>query len=420
MKNWISNPSSKQTSTVVIMLILATSGVLLYDAAHQDFPAEGVSHPSQAAAADGWVVALDTNESGELSAVIIDVESGDTFVKVTGTNIDGNQSQWGLANAPTEVLISENHAVVWQGHIIKTIRFDNPLAEMDSRLTEPLYEDVILLDSDEHHANLFTLLDGEIYSLKTIDEEHEKVPEITDSDVELLDGQGNTLAWVTGSSPLTANLMVLDDVHKSISVTVNATSSQPMDDEVEVLTGAKVDYANATITGISFDENHLIAEVNLSAVTRLVLVDLESGDQRIIGDPLFPVSNPSVSNGLVAWQHQQFLTSLEPTPVTLDWDVAYHVISQNQTYPLHVEDDLNQTEPQVMKNHIVWLQDSGGEDPPEVRIYALEETIEQYSSRTLQVAIILLIPLLTLWMIQKQRERLVETISLTRIESEVE
>jgi hypothetical protein len=81
------------------------------------------------------------------------------------------------------------------------------------------------------------------------------------------------------------------------------------------------------------------------------------------------------------------------------------VISDNQSYPLHAEDQVNQTSPQVMENHIVWLVDSGGEEPPEVRIYSLEETFEPYSSRALQVAILMLIPLLIIWMIQRQKER---------------
>ena len=57
-----------------------------------------------------------------------------------------------------------------------------------------------------------------------------------------------------------------------------------------------------------------------------------------------------------------------------------------------------------MEGYIAWLQDSGGEDPPEVIIYSLEETFEPYSSRTMQIAIIALIPLLTIWMIQRQKE----------------
>ena len=62
-----------------MLLMAATGGVLLYDAAHQHIPAEGVSHPSGAAAADGWLVALDADDEGNLSAVIIDIENDITY-----------------------------------------------------------------------------------------------------------------------------------------------------------------------------------------------------------------------------------------------------------------------------------------------------------------------------------------------------
>ena len=127
--------------------------------------------------------------------------------------------------------------------------------------------------------------------------------------------------------------------------------------------------------------------------------------QRILGDPLFPVANPSIGYGHVAWQHQQFLNSLNPEDEHLDWDVSYHVISENRSYPLHVKDQTNQTAPQVMESHIAWLQEGEKDgDAPEVRIFSLEETFEPYSSTTMQVATILLITMLTIWMIQRQKE----------------
>ena len=178
-----------------------------------------------------------------------------------------------------------------------------------------------------------------------------------------------------------------------------------MDEQVLALTGTMVDYTNASITGISFDNDYLVAEVNLSAVNRLIMVNLETGEQRILGDPLFPVANPSIGHGHVAWQHQQFLNSLNPEDEHLDWDVSYHVISENRSYPLHVQDQTNQTSPQVMESHIAWLQEGEKDgDAPEVRIFSLEETFEPYSSTTMQVATILLIPMLTIWMIQRQKE----------------
>jgi hypothetical protein len=135
------------------------------------------------------------------------------------------------------------------------------------------------------------------------------------------------------------------------------------------------------------------------------MVNLDTGEQRILGDPLFPVAEPSIGYGHVAWQHQQFLNSLDPVEGNLDWDVSYHVIVENRSYPLHVEDEVNQTSPQVMQDHIAWLQEGEKEDDaPEVRIFSLEETFEPYSSKTMQAATILLIPMLTIWMIQRQKE----------------
>ena len=401
--NWIKQPSATQTGVVVILLMVATGGVLLYDAAHQHIPADGVSHPSQAAAADGWLVAVDADENGNLSAVIMDIESSETFTKDLDLNEDGNQSDLGIMNTKTEVLISKNHAVIWQGYKIITLRFDQPNSNPNEDLTVALYDDLVLLDSAEGtNGTIFALDNGTVLDISN--SQFESVVGTTD-DVILIDGEETSLAWVTDSSPLTANIITLDSVQNTISVEIKATGDPAMDEQVLALTGTMVDYTNASITGISFDNDYLVAEVNLSAVNRLIMVNLETGEQRILGDPLFPVANPSIGHGHVAWQHQQFLNSLNPEDEHLDWDVSYHVISENRSYPLHVQDQTNQTSPQVMESHIAWLQEGEKDgDAPEVRIFSLEETFEPYSSTTMQVATILLIPMLTIWMIQRQKE----------------
>ena len=203
---------------------------------------------------------------------------------------------------------------------------------------------------------------------------------------------------------MTANVLSLDGVQNSLSVEVNATVDSAKDEQVLALTGAIVDYANASITGISFDKNHLVAEVNLSAVSRLVMVNLDTGEQRILGNPQFPVAAPSLGHGHVAWQHQQFLNSLDPTEEALDWDVRFHVILENRSYRLHGEDAINQTAPQVMEGHIAWLQEAEEDQPPEVRVHTLGETFEPYSKRQLQFVTILMIPLLVAWSLQRQHE----------------
>jgi membrane-associated phospholipid phosphatase len=403
--SWLKTPSTAQTGTALMLLLAATGGVLLYDAAHQHFPAEGVTHPGAAAGADGWLVALDADEEGNLSAVIIEVETGGSLVTSLGLNEDGNQSEWGLDYAPTEVLISENHAVIWQGYRIIPLRFDDlPNGGAGyGRLTGPLYSDVALLDSNDERALLFSIDNGTVIDLQST-EFNERFDEISDDDVIMIDGGGVSLAWVTESSPMTAKIITLDGVQSIRSVEVNATVDAAKDQQVLALTGTAVDYGNATITEVALDENYLVAQVNLSAVDRLVLVNLETGEQRILGDPLFPVASPSVGHGHVAWQHMWGLNSLDPSEAELDWDVSYHIIGENQTYPLHTEDEVNQTTPQVMEGHIAWLQEVGEDEPDELRIYTIEEVFEPYSSRTLQGATLLMIPLLVILLLQRQRE----------------
>lgn len=398
---WVTTPSLSLTTTAVALLLMSTAGVLLYDATHQHFPASGVSHPEAAAGTDGWLVALDTDESGDLYSVLIDVEN-DTVVR-TPLNLsdDGNQSQWGLENASTEVLISQNHAVVWQGYLLRIIDPNEPNSIDSWYFNDTLFSDLALLDSTAGDANIFAIEDGLIVEL--FGQTTSRFEPVLDEDVLLIDGGGDSLAWVTQSAPLEVNVITTTGVEKVSSVEVNATSSIEIDEQVLTLTGSHVDYENATVSDISFSETHMVVEVNLTAVTRLVLVDLSSGEQRIVGDPLFPVSSASISEDHVAWQHQWGLNSLEPKPQNLDWDVSFHVISENRTYPLHTEDEVNQTSPQVMQKYIAWLQESENEEPPELRIYSLEETFEPYSSKTLQLAIILLIPLLIVWMLQRQR-----------------
>jgi len=404
MLGWLKRPSAAQTSSVIALMLLATGGVLLYDATHQDFPAEGVTWPEEAVGAHGWLVALDSDENGNLSAVVIEVATRETKTINLNLNEDGNQSQWGLDYAPTEVLVSKNHAIVWQGYVIRFLDFPDPSPGSHME-TGPLYSDIALLDSEEFMPRIYAIEGGEVYDLFAGDgNDVERFTAITDSDVTLLDGGGDSLAWVTQSSPLTANVITLSGVQNTRSVEVNASVDSAGDEQVLALTGTQVDYGNATITRIAFDETHLVAEVNLSAITRLVLVDLDTGDQRILGDPLFPVADPSLGYGHVAWQHQQFLNSLDPTVDTLDWDVRFHVISENRSYRLHGEDTVNQTSPQVMEGHIAWLQEGEGDDPPEVRVHTLEETFEPYSSRILQLVTILMIPLLVAWSLQRQRE----------------
>ena len=78
-------------------------------------------------------------------------------------------------------------------------------------------------------------------------------------------------------------------------------------------------------------------------------------------------------------------------------------IEENQSYQLHAEDDINQVEPQVMKDHIAWLQINENNET-QIRIFTIEVVLEQYSSHTLQLFVILLPILLLVWTAQRLNE----------------
>ncbi|MGY8703665.1 MAG: phosphatase PAP2 family protein, partial [Candidatus Poseidoniales archaeon] len=52
-------PGKKQTSFFIAVLLISTSGVLLWDATHQHFPIDGVEWPTTAAGSGGWLVTIE-------------------------------------------------------------------------------------------------------------------------------------------------------------------------------------------------------------------------------------------------------------------------------------------------------------------------------------------------------------------------
>ncbi len=397
MLGWLKRPSAAQTSSVIALMLLATGGVLLYDATHQDFPAEGVTWPEEAAGAGGWLAAVEETAEGDAVVTMWNLSTGESYQQQFTFN-----DEWG--EFPVELLLSEGYISVWHGYDVRTIDLDYPTytGYVDPWVTGPLYEDIALLDKSDGGYLHIMLNDGAI-------EMHEDggtsvLPTSPTGEVMMLAAGAGSVAYVEEDTPTRVTVKALEGPEHSVTVELNVTLAAQFDEQVELLTGTPVDYVNASVSELALDRHWLAAVVNLSAVDRLVLVNLDTGEQRILGDPLFPVAAPSLGYGHVAWQHQQFLNSLDPTEDTLDWDVRFHVISENRSYRLHGEDAVNQTSPQVMEGHIAWLQEGEADEPPELRVHTLEETFEPYSSSILQLVTILMIPLLVAWSLQRQRE----------------
>ena len=407
---WFKIGGSRQTGVVMMLLLAGTSGTLLWDATHQHFPAEGVSAPGVAAGADGWLASYEIQETFSED----DVEW--TEILVTMWNLTSQESyqrnialdlNWG--EFPIEILIGESHIVVWHGYQMEFFNLSKNQWE-GSWLTGPLFDDIAMpSNGNDEWPRMVMLNDGEVeIRLRggvscSIENQCFGLPTSPNGPVSMIAADDNRVAYTELGDPLSVHIQTIDGIQQHITVELNATISEERDNQVFEMTDTLVDYENATIMEIALDENHLVALVNLSAIDRLVLVDLSSGEQQILGDPMFPVAAPSIGHGYVAWQHHQFLISNNPMEMYLDWEVNYHDIEMNQSFQLNAEDDIDQLQPQVMKDHIAWLQ-VDEDNEKEIRIFTLQVVLEPYSSNVLQFFILVFPILLLVWTFQRLKE----------------
>ena len=404
---WMRMSGSRQTFAVMVVSTLMTGTVLLYDATHQDFPAQGVTWPDQASGAEGWLFAIEENEQGEWSIVAWEMATQEMTLVDSNITFD---DQWG--EFEVEMLVSGSMVAIRHGYEFEfyDMESDRPSLMEKSWITGPLYLTAAITHTD---SGEFVFVGKEVESGLNSSESLHVLPwsgtdpiELQngpDGAVELAGASSGVVWWVEKDEGTVVHLEDLGLVRTSQFLEVNASISELQDIEVERLTGIMVDYENATVNAVSIAEDMMVVQINLSAVDRMVLIDLNTGEQRILGDAMFPVAAPSIGHGYVAWQHQQFLDSLNPTAGSVDWDVRYHVIAENQSYQLHRADSVNQTSPQVLKDHIAWLQETG-DGGSELRIFTIEEVFEPYSSKVLQAWVIWMPLLLLFWAGQRSRE----------------
>ena len=70
---------------------------------------------------------------------------------------------------------------------------------------------------------------------------------------------------------------------------------------------------------------------------------------------------------------------------------------------LTIDEEVDQSNPQVLNSNVAWIESQEDGDL-EIRMYALKETFEPYSSVVLQSSIVLLIPMMILYAFQSANE----------------
>jgi len=376
---------------MIAAVVMSTGGVLLWDATHQDFPLDGVEWPTAAVGSEGWLVSVEEDPvSSEVKITQWNVTSQEGIEIVSG----------GWSAAPS-VVVSGQYMVLHDSQNLEFFDLENQVGQPASSLSLDDVGPISDVAIAEESGSAILVLMGES-SLQFVD--------VGDSD-SVLSQQNGTYSIVAASGSLVA---LVDSSQSSprvnltsinggigIGIELNVTATEAEDEYLEQLSGIPVNYTNANVIDIDMSSSLLVAVVDVGPVNRTVLVNLLTGDQRMLSDPLWQSSSPSVGNNRVAFLQIAFW---DPTDNTIGTnDVYLHDIESNSTLAITRDDDVNQMEPQVLLEEVAWIEvNNDGESV--LKVYS-GETFQPYSSVILQSAIVMLIPLLFLWAYQAASER---------------
>ena len=388
----LKEPSRRQTSIMIAAVVMSTGGVLLWDATHQDFPLEGVEWPTAAVGSEGWLVSVEEDPMS-------------SEVKITQWNVtsqEGTEIVSGGWEVAPSVVVSGQYMVLYDLENLEFYDLGNQGEVRTPSLSLNDVGPIIDLAIAEDSGTAVLVIMGES-SLRFLE------VSISDSIVGQQNGSfsivaasDSLIAWVDSSSlSPTVNLTsVTGGIEIEVELEVSATKAE--DEYLEQISGIPVSYSNATVIDIDMSSSWLVAVVDVGPVNRTILVDILSGDQRILSDPLWDSSSPSVGDDRVAFLQIPFWDPTNPVG-NGNHDVYLHEIDSNSTLAITRDDDVNQMNPQVLLEEVAWIEvDTAGDSVLKVHS---GETFQPYSSVILQSAIVMLMPLLFLWAYQAASER---------------
>ena len=387
-------PTSKETGTLIVVVLILTAVVITWDLTNKDLPAEGVQSAQGAVASDGWLATLD-NQSGVAIVIVHNLSSSDDAIIVMQPIMD----------VDSLYALKENYLVMANSSEIMLVDLNNPdqsllvLSQINVDGLELTYfqgEPVILYTSNDQIQAVN--VDGETIVL----------PMLPDGEtIDMISVQGNELVMISKEMPTTIHIGTIG-LSGTQNIVINATSSEEQDLTLEEW-GLTVDYQNASITDIAFNENYIATIVNVSAINRLVLYDRGTVQQTMPFDPKFPINNISIGYEYLVWEGRDHLDPTNPLEQYLDWEIHQYnfetKISEQVT-----SDSINQYAPIVVEEGVVYLEE-GDDGELVVKVLTRGTDLAKYSSVVLQFAVMVLIVLTFVYIIQRQDEEKTEFIN---------
>ncbi|MGB0365523.1 MAG: phosphatase PAP2 family protein [Candidatus Poseidoniaceae archaeon] len=386
-KTWL-KPTSKETGTLIVVIMILTAAVITWDLTHNELPAEGVQSAQGAVASEGWLATMD-NQSGEAIVLIHDVSdplSNPTTVAQPLMQLDSpyalyenylvmaNESELRLidVNAPSTILLQQDVTGIQS-------------LQMTSLQGKPV---VLYIANDAMHA-------------VNIDGQDVQVPTLPNSEtIHLMSVSGIEILLVSEQQPDTLRIGTIG-TSGSLNIIMNASTTAEQNLELEEW-GQTVDENNASIEQVSFDSQHIAVRMNVSALDRMVIYDRSTGEQWLGFDPIYPVGNLSMGYGYVVWEAKDHYNPLSFTDKYGDWEIHQLHLATNYSEQL-TSDTIDQVNPIALEGGLAYIE---VEDDGEVTINVLTRGTElaTYSSIVLQWSVLLLIALTFIYIMQRQDE----------------
>ena len=380
-------PSSKETGTLIVVVLILTAIVITWDLTNKDLPAEGVQSAQGAVASDGWLATLD-NQSGVAVVLVHNLSSSDDAIDVKQPIMD----------VDSLYALNDNHLVMANNSEIMLIDLNNP------------NQALLVLNHMNVDGLELTTIQGEsviLYTsnglLQAVTQEGEDVvlPMLpVGQTIDMISVQGNELVMVSKEMPTTVQIGTIG-LSGTQNIVMNATSSEEQDLTLEEW-GLLVDYQNASIIDVAFNEDYIATIVNVSAINRLVLYERGTVQQTMPFDAKFPINNISMGYEYLVWEGQDHLDPTSLQDQYLDWEIHQYNLETKISEQL-TSDSINQYAPIVVEEGVVYLEeDDDGELV--VKVLTRGTDLATYSSVVLQLAVMVLIALTFIYIIQRQDE----------------
>ena len=386
-KTWL-KPTSKETGTFIVVIMILTAAVITWDLTHNELPAEGVQSAQGAVASEGWLATMD-NQSGEAIVLIHDVADPLSNPSTVAQPLMQFDSPYALF---------ENYLVMANASQLRVIDVDAPSTVLLQQDVEGIQS--LQMTSLQGKPVVLYIANDALHAVN-IDGQDVQVPSLPNSEtIHLMSVSGIEILLVSEEQPDTLRIGTIG-TSGSLNIIMNASTTEEQNFELEEW-GQTVDQNNASIEQVSFDSKHIAVRMNVSALDRMVIYDRSTGEQWLGFDPIYPVGNLSMGYGYVVWEAKDHYNPLSFTDKYGDWEIHQLHLATNYSEQL-TSDTIDQVNPIALEGGLAYIE---VEDDGEVTINVLTRGTElaTYSSIVLQWSVLLLIALTFIYIMQRQDE----------------